>query len=105
MLDRHPVWAAWSRTARESSIATYDKMSTAERKQLFESLGTLTSPQQGPTGKFSDGTYYVYDRALETTVEITSIGKRFSVTLVAGSFSGNQKRLSRKKLHDKDTLP
>ena len=75
-----------SRTARESSIATYDKMSTAERQQLFESLGTLTSPQQGPTGKFSDGTYYVYDRALETTVEVTPTGKRFSVTLVAGKF-------------------
>ena len=63
-----------------------DKMSTAERQQLFESLGTLTSPQKGPTGKFSDGTRFEYDRALGKTVEVTPAGKRFPVRLVAGKF-------------------
>jgi hypothetical protein len=86
-----------SRTPPESSIATYDKMSTAERHQLFESLGTLTSPQQGPTGKFSDGTCYEYDRALETTVEVTPTGKRFSVTLVAGKFQQESETVAAQK--------
>jgi len=75
-----------SRTAQGSSIATYDKMSAAERQQLFEVLGALTVPAEGPTGKFSDGTYFEYDRALEMTVEVTPTGERFPVMLVAGKF-------------------
>jgi hypothetical protein len=75
-----------SRTAQGASIATYDKMSAAERQQLFEVLGTLTVPEEGPTGKFSDGTYFEYDRALEMTVEVTPTGERFPVMLVAGKF-------------------
>jgi hypothetical protein len=49
-------------------------------------LGTLVGRQEGPTGKFSDGTYFQYDRALETTVEVTPAGERFPVKLVAGNF-------------------
>src|SRR6266576_3264766 len=57
-----------SRPTRQATKAAYDKMSVAERQKLFEVLGTLTGLQEGPTGKFSDGTYFEYDRALETSV-------------------------------------
>ena len=46
-----------SRPTRQSTKATYDRMSAAERQQLLEVLGTLTDLHEGPTGKFSDGTY------------------------------------------------
>jgi len=75
-----------SRPTRQSTRATYDRISAAERQQLFEVLGTLTGHQKGPTGKFSDGTYFEYDRALETTVEVTPSRERFPVMLVAGKF-------------------
>ncbi len=75
-----------SRPTRQSAKAAYDKMSAAERQKLFEVLGTLTGLQEGPTAKFSDGTYFEYDRALETTVEVRRSGERFPVTLVAGKF-------------------
>jgi hypothetical protein len=75
-----------SRPTRQSTKAAYDKMSAAERQQLYEALGSLTGLQEGPTGKFSDGTYFEYDRALETTVEVTRSGERFPVRLVGGKF-------------------
>jgi hypothetical protein len=75
-----------SRPTRQSTKATYDRMSAAERQQLLEVLGTLTGLHEGPTGKFSDGTYFEYDRALETTVEVTPSRERFPVILVAGKF-------------------
>ena len=80
-----------SRPTRQSTRAAYDKMSVAERQNLFEVLGTLTGLQEGPTGKFSDGTYFEYDRALETTVEVRRSGERFPVTLVAGKFQRESK--------------
>jgi hypothetical protein len=75
-----------SRATLRSAKANYDKMSAAERQKLFEILGTLTGVQEGPTGKFSDGTYFEYDRALETTVEVRRSGERFPVRLVGGKF-------------------
>jgi hypothetical protein len=83
--------AGSSRPTRRSTEASYDRMSTAERQQLFEALGTLTGLQQGPTGNLSDGTYFEYDHALETTVEVTPSGERFPVTLVAGKLRREQK--------------
>jgi len=80
-----------SRSTRQSAKSAYDKMSVAERQKLFEVLGTLTGLQEGPTGKFSDGTYFEYDRALETTVEVRRSGERFPVTLVAGKFQRESK--------------
>jgi hypothetical protein len=75
-----------SRPTRRLTKATYDKMSAAERLQLFKVLGALTGLQEGPKGKFSDGTSFEYDRALGKTVEVTPTGKRFPVTLVEGKF-------------------
>jgi len=75
-----------SRPTRQTAKAAYDKMSVAERQQLFEALGTLTGFKEGPTGKFLDGTYFEYDRALERTVEVRRSGERFPVTLVGGKF-------------------
>jgi len=75
-----------SRPTRQTAKAAYGKMSVAERQQLFEALGTLTGLKEGPTGKFLDGTYFEYDRALEITVEVRRSGERFPVTLVGGKF-------------------
>lgn len=73
-----------SRSIRGSSMATYDKMSAAERQQLIETLGSLTGLQEGPDGAFPDGTRYAYDPASRKTVEITPSGERHPVTLVGG---------------------
>ena len=75
-----------SRPTRRSTKATYDKMNSTERQQLFEVLGTLAGLEEGPTGMFADGTCYEYDRALGRTVEATPTGERFPVRLVAGKF-------------------
>jgi hypothetical protein len=75
-----------SRPTQQATKVAYDKMTVAERQKLFEALGTLTGIQEGPTRKFSDGTYFDYDRALEMTVEVTPSRERFPVTLVGGEF-------------------
>ena len=84
--DGHGRLGGSSRPTRRPTKATYDKMSSAERQQLFEVLATLTGLKDGPTGKFSDGTRFEYDRKLGKTVEVTLAGKRFPVMLVAGKF-------------------
>ena len=65
-------------------MATYDKMSAAERQQLMETLGSLTGLQGGPDEVFPDGTRYEYDPALKKTVEVTPSGKRYPIALVGG---------------------
>ena len=64
------------------SMATYDKMSPAERRQLMEVLGSLTGLQGGPNGTPPNGTDYEYDPDLKRTVEVTPSGERFPVALV-----------------------
>jgi hypothetical protein len=86
-----------SRPTRGASMATYDKMSAAERQQLMETLGSLTGVQEGPDEAFPDGTRYAYDPTLRKTVEITSSGERYPVALVAGKL----KRESEKALAQK----
>ena len=73
-----------SRATRGASMATYDKMSAAERQQLMETLGSLTGLQGGPDEAFPDGTRYEYDPALKKTVEVTPSGKRYPIALVGG---------------------
>jgi hypothetical protein len=75
-----------SKAARGSSMAAYDKMSTAERQQLLTALGSLSGLQPGPAGELPDGTHYEYDPDLKTTLEVAPSGERFPVTLVAGRF-------------------
>ncbi len=82
-----------------SSMATYDKMSIAERQQLMEILGSLTGLQEGPQEEFPDGTRYEFDRDLQTTVEVAPSGERFPVALVAGKLQ----RESEKTLAHKTT--
>ena len=65
--------AVESRATRGSSMASYDKMSAAERQQLMEALASLTGLQEGPDEAFPD-TRYAYDPALKRTVEITPSG-------------------------------
>jgi hypothetical protein len=78
-------------------MATYDKMSAAERQQLMEAVGSLTGLQKGPDEAFPDGTRYAYDPALKGTVEITPSGERYPVSLVGGKLQRkSEKALAQK---------
>ena len=73
-------------------MATYDEMNPAERRQLMETLGSLSGLQQGPNGARPNGSHYEYDPGLKRTVEVTASGERFPVALVDGKLvrdSGN----------------
>jgi len=78
-------------------MATYDKMSTEERQQLMEALGSLTGLQDGPNGQLPDGTRYEYDPDLRTTVEVTPLGERFPVVLVDGKLQRDSETLAARK--------
>jgi hypothetical protein len=86
-----------SRTTRGASMASYDKMSTAERQQLMEVLASLSGLEEGPEDALPDGTHYEYDRDLKRTVEVSPSGERFPVALIAGKL----KRESEKALAQK----
>jgi hypothetical protein len=73
-----------SRPTRQSAKATYDKMTTEERRQLMEAIGSLTGLQEGPKDTFPDGTHYEYDADLKKTVEVDASGRLVPVALVAG---------------------
>ncbi|HEX2712856.1 MAG TPA: hypothetical protein VHM88_11635, partial [Candidatus Acidoferrales bacterium] len=73
-----------ARRTRGLSTATYDKMSTEERQELMEILGSLTGVQEGAHEEFADGTHYEYDAGLKRTVEVGPSGERFRVALIAG---------------------
>jgi hypothetical protein len=88
-----------SRPTRRSAKATYDRMSSAGRQQLMESIGSLTGLQQGPKDAFPDGTHYEYDLDLKRTVEIDPSGQLIPVSLVAGKLQ----RESEKTLAHKTT--
>ena len=75
-----------SRPTQPTVIATYDKMSHAERQQLVEALASLAGLQDGPKSAFPDGTRYEYDFKLKRTFEFAPSGERFPVVLVAGKF-------------------
>ena len=90
-----------ARPARGLSRATYDKMSTEERQQLMEILGSLTGVQEGPREEFADGTHYEYDPGLKRTVEVDPSGGRFPIALVAGKLQREPQAMAR-KTHDKD---
>lgn len=62
-------------------------------------LGNLAGFEEGPRGKFPDGTHYEFDRDLRATVEVGPSGKRFPVALVAGKFQ----RQSEKALAQRTT--
>ena len=86
-----------SRPTRGSFMASYDKMSAAERQQLMEALGSLTGLQKGHDESFPDGTRYAYDPALKGTVEITPSGERYPVALVGGKLQReSEKALAQK---------
>ena len=85
-----------ARSARETSGAIYDKMSTEERQELMEILGSLTGQREGAHDEFADGTHYEYDPELGTTVEVDPSGKRFPVALVAGKLERESQTMARK---------
>ena len=86
-----------ARPAQGPSTATYDKMSTGERQQLMQVLGSLSGLQEGPQEGFPDGTHYEYDPDLKTTVEVTSSGERFPVALVAGKLQRQSEKMLAQK--------
>ena len=73
-----------SRPTRQSAKATYDKMSSEERRQLVDAIASLTGLQEGPKVAFPDGTHYEYHADLKRTVEVDSSGRVIPVSLVAG---------------------
>ena len=73
-----------SRPTRRSPKATYDKMSSEERQELMEAIGSLTGSPQGPKDAFPDGTHYEYDPDLKRTLQVGPSGQVSPVTLVAG---------------------
>jgi hypothetical protein len=73
-------------------MATYDEISPADRRNLFESLETLSGLQEGPKNALPDGTRYEYDPILKRTVEITPSGERFPVTLVDGKLKRDSEK-------------
>ena len=84
------------RPARGPSTATYDKMSTEERQELMEILGSLTGLHEGAHEEFADGTHYEYDPGLKRTVEVDPSGERFPVALVAGKLQRESQTMARK---------
>jgi hypothetical protein len=76
-------------------MATYDNMSAVERLQLMEALGSLTGLQEGPQEQFPDGTHYEFDPDLKSTVEVTPLGERFAVALVAGKLQRQSEKAGR----------
>lgn len=87
---------ASARTARAPSVAAYDKMSTEERQQVMEILGSLSGSEEGPSEEFADGTHYEFDPKLRTTVEVGPSGERFPVALVAGKLQRESQARARK---------
>lgn len=87
---------ASARAARGPSMATYDKMSTEERQQLMEILGSLTGLQEGAHEEFADGTHYEYDPKLRATVEVGPSGERFPVALIGGKLQRESQTMARK---------
>jgi hypothetical protein len=87
---------ASARTARGPSMPAYDEMSTEERQQLMEILGSLTGLQEGAHEEFADGTHYEFDPKLKATVEVGPSGRRFAVALVAGKLQRGSQARARK---------
>src|SRR5215472_9069688 len=85
-----------ARSARETSGAIYDKMSSEERQDLMEILGSLTGQQEGAHEEFADGTYYEYDPGLKRTVEVDPFWERFSVGFSAGKLERKSQAIARK---------
>ena len=78
-------------------MASYDKMSAAERQQLMEALASLTGLQEGTDEAFPDGTRYAYAAALKELWRLPLLGSRYPVALVGGKLQ----RVSEKALAQK----
>lgn len=94
--ERRGKVEASGRAARGGPAATYDKMSTEERQQLMEILGSLSGSHEGSHEEFADGTHYEYDPELRITVEVGPSGERFPVALVAGELQRESQKMARK---------
>jgi len=78
-------------------MASYDEMSSTDRRKLFEGVASLSSFEEGPKSALPDGVRYEYDPVLKRTIEITPSGERFPVTLVDGKLKRDSDKIGRRK--------
>lgn len=81
---------AWLRKGRPSRVsmskrqAVYDLMSVEERKQLWQSLVSLTGVETGPRSPSREGGYYEWDSRAKSVLEVAPSGKRYAVASRGG---------------------
>lgn len=81
------AWLTKGRSARGAfgtRRKTYDAMNDIERKQLWESLVSLTGLEPGPHSPSRDGGYFEWDKRAKAVVEVVPSGKRFIVDARGG---------------------
>jgi len=85
------------RSPQGGSMASYDEMSSTDRRKLFEGVASLSGFEEGPKSALPDGVRYEYDPVLKRTIEITPSGERFPVTLVDGKLKRDSDKIGRRK--------
>ena len=78
-------------------MASYDEMSSTDRRKLFEGVASLSGFEEGPKSALPDGVRYEYDPVLKRTVEVTPSGERFPVILVDGKLTRDLEKIGRSK--------
>lgn len=81
------AWLTKGRSARGvagTRRTTYDGMTGTERKQLWQSLVSLTGLEPGPHSPSRDGGYFEWDKRAKAVVEVVPSGRRFVVDARGG---------------------
>ena len=63
---------------------TYDTMTGIERKQMWQSLISLTGSEPGPHSPSREGGYFEWDKRTNAVLEVVPSGKRFVVDARGG---------------------
>jgi hypothetical protein len=85
------AWLSKGRSARGAlgtRRTTYGAMSETERRQLWQSLVSLTGLEPGPHSPSREGGYFEWDKRTKAVLEIVPSGKRFVVDVSLGALSG-----------------
>jgi hypothetical protein len=81
------AWLTKGRSARGvlgTRRMTYDAMNGVERKQLWESLVSLTGLEPGPHSPSRAGGHFEWDKRTKAVLEVVPSGKRFVVDARGG---------------------
>ena len=81
------AWLTKGRSARGAlgtRRTTYDAMNGIERKQLWESLVSLTGLEPGPHSPSREGGHFEWDKRTKAVLEVVPSGKRFVVDARGG---------------------